>query len=1187
MSLAHLVPLLRDIPVPVGADRSRVSVTDDLPIAARIPALATAIDRNLATTLIVVPRQEVVDQLSSGLAQFLPAVGSRLHLWTSPDPLPYEQLPHDSMVAARRVRTLAALTAAAGTDPVIITTIRALMGHVREPQSLLRDVTALSVGQRIDALAFVRRLTAMGYRNVSQVDGPGSVSRRGGIVDVFSPGRDEPVRIEWFGDEVDSIRLFDPVSQRSIETLVQVQILPPIEFDLSETDAASVVLRGLDTSALREEVQDEWDRMLMLVEAGDLPISLDLFATAFPGNRATLLDYLPTDARVVIVEPSSVALQLEQIVVQAESAREALEQAGELPLGVERPYATDEDLRPLLVRHPRWMLGQQDAVDPIVLKTAGAFGEVPLFGGDIQHLAEHLRTRTAEGWRVVIATEQSERVRDLLEEERLYPRVARRGGTDISDPPPPGGIEVVHATLTGGFAVLPSRMLVLSDLEVFGLRKQPRPPAPQIRRRQTSIEALKPGSFVVHVDHGVGIFQGLVTRDHTGVPREYLQLDYAQGDRLYIPVDRFDRLTPYESHAGTPRITRLSSTEWARTTARVRRAVREMAWELLQIYAQRELSVGVASGPDTPWDIELEESFPFRETTDQLRAIIDVRGDLEAPQPMDRLVCGDVGYGKTEVALRAAFKVVNSGRQVAVLVPTTILALQHYNTFRERLAPFPARVEMLSRLRSKEEQTEILQSLETGNVDIVIGTHRLLQKDVRFKHLGLLVVDEEQRFGVRHKEYIKQLRSEIDVLTMTATPIPRTLHLALAGIRDLSLISTPPQDRVPTRTFVTRWDDAIVREAVLRELARGGQVYVVHNRVQSIYSLATKLQELVPEATFGVAHGQMDEKELERMVLAFVRHEFDVLICTTIIESGVDIPNANTMVIDNAHALGLTQMYQLRGRVGRGANRAYAYLFYPPYRALSEEAVQRLEAIQEATELGAGFQVAMRDMEIRGAGNILGAEQSGHIAAVGFDLYTTMLQHAVEEIRAGHPIIEPDDVQIDISIDAMIPEDYITDENLRLTMYRTIASAANAERVQQIGDELRDRFGPPPPEVERLLDLVRLRHRATALGMTAIVEVDGEVYMRPLIGSRLDQARLRKALGPGVLVTPNQVRLRMSDVKADVWNAVRFMLDAIQHEHAGVSQAGSTSSSVGSAVAKVSSSSSAEKASTTSRARRA
>ena len=1095
---------------------------------------------------MVVARQETADNLAAALEQLLPSDAPPL-VWSAADPLPYEQLPHEASLSARRSAVLGRLLAAGdvGAPTVVVTTMRALMSCIREPATYARDTVHVVSGGHLDDAALVRRLAAAGYRVEPLVDGPCTISRRGGIVDVYTPGPDEAVRIEFFGDEVDSIRRFDPLTQRSIERCQVATLLPPIEFDLSGVDEALRRLRALALETLRPEVREEWQALLARLEVGETPASIDLLATAFPRNDATLLDYLPTGAVVVRIEPQALRLQAEQIALRAEETRATLEQAGEIPPGVERPYAVWSDLRSGMASFDCWDIGEaaNDAPGEIVTTGAG-FADAPLFAGDIGQLADETRRLTAERWRVVFASDQSERLRDLLEDRDIYPRVTKRGAGS-AEPPPPGAVDVVHAPLAAGFAAPDSRLLVLTDLEIFGLRKTPRPTSSAPKRR-TRLRQFVPGKHVVHVEHGVGLFQGLVRLDLSGVEREYLQIDYAAGDRLYVPVDQSDRLLPYESPAGEPKVSRLSSNDWARVKARVRQSVREMAFELLQIYAARELAEGVALPPDSAWDVELEESFPFRETVDQERAIHEVKRDMESLRPMDRLVCGDVGYGKTEVALRAAFKAVNAGWQVAVLAPTTILALQHFNTFHDRLAAFPIKVEMLSRLRTRQQQGEIAAGVADGSVDIIIGTHRLLQRDVSFKKLGLLIVDEEQRFGVRHKEHVKRLRAELDVLTMTATPIPRTLHMALTGVRDLSLITTPPQDRVPIRTFVTPADDALMRESILRELARGGQVYVVHNRVQSIYRLADRLRELVPEASFGVAHGQMDEGELEPVVLAFVRHETDVLVCTTIIESGVDIPNANTIIIDNAHALGLTQLYQLRGRVGRGANRAYAYLLYPPNTPLSVEALERLEAIQEATELGAGFQVALRDMEIRGAGNILGGEQSGHIAAVGFDLYARMLAHAVEEIKAGRPIAEPDEVALDIAVEAGIPEGYVAAESVRLEVYRQIAGAANGRALRDLAAELTDRFGVPPEPVERLFDLVRLRHRATALGLTSIVERDGDIVVRPVVGARLDQTHLRRLVGEGLRVTPNQVRLTVAELRLDRWEALGVVLDAIE-----------------------------------------
>jgi len=541
----------------------------------------------------------------------------------------------------------------------------------------------------------------------------------------------------------------------------------------------------------------------------------------------------------------------------------------------------------------------------------------------------------------------------------------------------------------------------------------------------------------------------------------------------------------------------------------------------------------------------LAESFPYTETADQFRAISEVKGDLESPKPMDRLVCGDVGFGKTEVALRAAFKAVNNGLQVAVLVPTTVLALQHFTTFGQRLAAFPVRVEMLSRLRSKHDQREIVLGLAEGTIDIVIGTHRLVQKDVKFKNLGLVVIDEEQRFGVRQKEYLKQIRTEVDVLTMSATPIPRTLHMSLVGIRDISMIDTAPQARLPIRTFVTGTDDKLIREVILRELERGGQVYVVHNRVHSIDRLAHHLRELVPEARFGIGHGQMDEVVLEEVILSFVRHDYDVLICTTIIESGIDIPNVNTIIIDDADRFGLTQLYQLRGRVGRGANRAYAYLLHKPDKVLTQEAQARLEAIQEATELGAGMRVAMRDMEIRGAGNILGAEQSGHIAEIGFELYIRLLSQAVEEVKAGRPFTEQSAVTLDLPLTALIPASYVADMWLRLATYRRVAAVTSQRGLVEIRDELVDRFGPIPDEVEHLMALIALRLRSEELGIESIVEREREIVIRPVETRLLDQRRLGSKLGRAIRFTPHAVRLRLPDLEVPWEDAINSVLDAV------------------------------------------
>jgi transcription-repair coupling factor (superfamily II helicase) len=696
-------------------------------------------------------------------------------------------------------------------------------------------------------------------------------------------------------------------------------------------------------------------------------------------------------------------------------------------------------------------------------------------------LAEELAAILRGGQQVVVVSTQSKRLAELLEEHDVFARVA-----DTMTEPQlgRGALTIMHGSLPHGWSVGEegAGLTLLTDAEVFGFSKQRRAPARRGTARETFLADLVPGEYVVHIEHGIAKFAGLARKGIGGQEREYLELQYADGDRLFVPTEQVDRVSRYVGPSEhRPSLTRLGSQEWPRAKARVRRAVQELATELLRLYASREVAEGQAFSPDTAWQTELEASFPYVETVDQASAIRDVKRDMEELRPMDRLVCGDVGYGKTEVAVRAAFKAVMEGTQVAVLVPTTVLAQQHFSTFRQRMAGFPVKVEMLSRFRSDKDQRRVAADAATGNVDIVIGTHRLLQKDVAFKNLGLIIIDEEQRFGVAHKERLKQMRAQVDVLTLTATPIPRTLNMALTGIRDMSTIETPPEERLPIKTYVTEFDDHLVREAITRELERGGQVYFVHNRVHNIELTARKLRDIVPEAEILIGHGQMPEDQLERVMFDFTEGKADVLVCTTIIESGLDIPNVNTIIINNADKFGLAQLYQLRGRVGRSAARAHAYLLYEKHHALSQVAQQRLQTIFEATELGAGFQIALRDLEIRGAGNLLGAEQSGQIGTVGFDLYVKLLADAVEGLKAlakGEPpppsSMQPP-VVVDVPLAAFIPESYIGDLNLRLSLYQRMASSEAPDAADDLERELNDRFGPPPTPARNLLYIIRLR----------------------------------------------------------------------------------------------------------------
>jgi len=1153
MPLSHLLPTIQQSQaVAEVLDRLRTPgsrlTAADLPNSARPVVAAAALRGRSTPTLILTARADRALHLSMAIGEYLPAEMAPI-LWPAPEALPFEQLPFDLQGATRRVTVLDRLLQArtgAGPPPIVVASVHGITQLVMSPSELESATRRLRGGDRLSLGDLVDWAGAMGYEFTPLVQEPGSIARRGGIVDLFPPGASEPIRIDFFGDEIDTIRTFDPSSQRSAERLAETVLLPPSELPLWRLQEAAASLRQLPIDSLREEVATEWQRLLDRMEQGITPASVDLFAPYLLTGSMTLADYFQPADLLVVDEPSAIHLAATQLTAQAEELEAAFVANGELPAGLRRPIATWSSVDERLEDKTRLAFGVTEHDQTLL--SLDSIVEAPNFVGRLSDAVSAVGDRLDQGWTVLVATDQVERLTELFEEQDIFPRREKRRG-DQSDQPLaliPGTLEIRASDIDGGWALPDRKLLVLSDLEIFGFRKQPRGSTRRFPREAIAFAtSLTPGEYVVHIDHGIARFTGLVRLENNGIEREYIQLEYARGDRLYVPVDQSDRVSRYSGGGVEPQVTRLGSGEWFKVKQRVRRAVREMAFELIQLYAARETAKGLSYGPDTAWDLELAESFPYTETPDQRRALQDVQSDMESPRPMDRLVCGDVGFGKTEVALRAAFKAVNAGRQVAVLVPTTVLALQHLTTFSQRLAAFPVRVEMLSRLRTRAEQREILAGLSDGSIDIVIGTHRLLQKDVTFQALGLAVVDEEQRFGVRHKEFFKRLRTEVDVLTMSATPIPRTLHMSLAGIRDISIIDTPPQDRLPIRTFVTEFQHHLVREVILREMDRGGQIFMVHNRVHDIDQLAHKLRLLVPEARFGIGHGQMDEEVLEEIILGFVRHDFDVLISTTIIESGVDIPNVNTILIDNADTMGLTQLYQLRGRVGRGTNRAYAYLLYRPNKPLSPIAQERLEAIQEATELGAGLRVAMRDMEIRGAGNILGAEQSGHIAAIGYELYIRLLAQAVEEARSGQPIVDGRPITLDLPITALIPADYIADTELRLATYRRIAAITSARELSATEAELEDRFGPIPEQVEHLIALIQLRLRCAEIGIESMIQREREIIIRPVVTDELAPL-LRRRIGEALRLTPNSIRIRLPDLTMPWQHALSAVLDIVE-----------------------------------------
>ena len=761
--------------------------------------------------------------------------------------------------------------------------------------------------------------------------------------------------------------------------------------------------------------------------------------------------------------------------------------------------------------------------------------------------------------RIVIASDQAPRLAELLAEAGHPAGVT----ANVAEAPPPGAVALVERSLNGGFVGGPDGLVFVTDRELFGNVRVRRPKAMRRVVPRDILERLTPGDLVVHIDHGVARYEQMLRRSAgEGDERDYLEISFASGDRIYVPVEQIARVTRY-SGGERPQLSKLGGTEWLRTKQRVRKAVADLAEELLALYAARADARGFPFASDSPWQSEMEASFPYEETVDQLRAVLEVKHDMEAGRPMDRLVVGDVGYGKTEVALRAAFKATQDGKQVAVLVPTTVLAAQHHETFRSRFAAFPVKVGILSRFIAPKEQERTLAGLSDGSVDIVIGTHRLLSKDVRFRDMGLLVVDEEQRFGVAAKERLKQMRREVDVLTLSATPIPRTLNLALAGIRDMSVIETPPEDRLPIQTRVAEASAGLVRDAILRELDRGGQVFYVHNRVETIEAQAEQLRTMLPDVRIVVGHGQMPEGHLESVMLKFASGAAEILVCTTIIESGLDIPNANTIIIDRADTLGLAQLYQLRGRVGRSSRRAYAYLLYRRRERMSEDARKRLQAIFNASELGAGFQIALSDLEIRGAGNILGGEQSGHMAAVGFDLYSRMLAEAVETQKAGRegrvPIIETPSAVVDLPLEANLPNDYVPDEAQKLELYRRLSRARTAGDIAAFRQEVADRFGPPPEPVLRLMEVAELRLAAEAAGVSSISREDGQLVVR--FGAGLSRATAMRLLGPGALpglrpsevtFASNQVRIRISKDPRKGWQLTQAVVARLSTELAPV-----------------------------------
>ena len=1133
LDLGQLLHLIGEIPgyrrLVEELERRDGSTTVSVLDAAK-PYLIAALYSELQRPVMVVTAQpENGRRLYEQLLTWCGPGGVRL--FPEPDTLPYERLASDSPTEQERLEVLSALVgdgrSRAG-PTLIIASAAAFVQKTTARDEFAGTFHSIEVGMEIEPLRLLERWDAMGYRIESIVEVPGTASHRGGIIDVFPPTSEMPARIEFFGNTVESIRLFDPTTQRSQRESPSVTIGPATELLTpllsSQADLESF-LRDIDLSGCSDEARRQFEQELTMLTSRQRPVNLRFYAPLF--GRDSILDYLPQDILLVLDEPRSIELAATDLDTKAEELRMAKRGRGELPASFPRPYFTWDELREQVEAKQRLVLTAWGVPEDEQHRQV-RFATAPSYAGQLPAFLERVRQMMTLGKRVVLVSHQASRLSELLEEQDIIAPPLN----ELREVPPAGSVTLLQGLLAGGW-VMDDETYLLTDAEIFGFIKEQRLLRKRPVPRRKLVLDMKPGDYVVHVEHGIAMSTGFRTMRTEHGEKEFLVLRYAAGDRLYVPSDQIERVSRYIGGRGeqAPVLNRLGTQEWTRTKQRVKESVEKMAEELLALYASREVVAGYAFSPDTVWQREMEASFPYVETPDQIEVQTHVKADMEGAKPMDRLVCGDVGYGKTEVALRAAFKAVLDGKQVAVLVPTTVLAQQHYSTFKERLEAFPAVVEVLSRFRSQREQQVVLEGLASGRVDICIGTHRLIQKDVQFKDLGLLIIDEEQRFGVAHKEYLKQIRQEVDVLTLSATPIPRTLHMALTGVRDMSTMETPPEERLPIKTYVAEYDERLIREAILREMERNGQVFFVHNRVQSIPFVASRLEAIVPEARIAVAHGQMPEHELERVTTEFAQGKFEVLLCTTIIESGLDMPNVNTLIVNRADKFGLTQLYQLRGRVGRGARLAYAYFLFDKGQHLTPVAEKRLRTIYEATELGAGFGIAMKDLEIRGAGSLLGTRQSGHITAVGFSLYCQLLAAAVEKQKAKQagvpePELTPANLPppaIDLPLPAFIPEEYVSDLITRLGLYQDMVKLDRPEQVEGMVREFTDRFGPLPPEVENLLYVLKIKVLAAKAFVGSVTAEGGEIVLRPVEGLRFDRQKLQRLTRGGVRVDRLQV----------------------------------------------------------------
>lgn len=1073
--------------------------------------LISALREKITSQILVITAdsldaKKLVDDLSFFLGSDMVA------LYPASSILPYEVTAKSLETTAQRLKVMELLLSKKSL--VVVAPIKALLTKILPRDIMEKFRLHFEVGKIVSLEDAASKLSIMGYERVDMIQSKGQFAVRGGILDIYPLTYDKAYRIEFFDDEVDSIRDFMPEDQRSINKLNKISVGPAREVVYDEMVAKEGAIRIAEELKEREEIlkslgqeekaqnlSEKIQEHIANFKNGLLFETAELYISHLYPKLSTIMDYFKRQYMAILVEPGRIIETQKNVAFEVEETFKELFERGEILSSQANIYHSSFEVLKELETQRTVYMSMLPKIHPRFQPNAMysfQFRSMMPFYGKLNLLVEEINSFKNKNYHIVLLSGTEKRGENLVKELREN----KISANFVEDKLKliPGQVLVMSGSIEQGFEIPNLKFCIISDREVFGEKSRKRIRRPKTVKKGKKIKSfheLNEGDYIVHITHGIGRYLGVESLEVGGHIKDYFSLSYAGGDKLYVPTNQVDLIQKYVGTAAKPpKLSKLGGTEWAKAKNKVKSSVKDMAEKLIKLYAVRETAKGFAFSKDTPWQKEFEDMFPYEETPDQITAIQEVKKDMESPKPMDRLLCGDVGYGKTEVAMRAAFKAVMDSKQVAVLVPTTILAEQHFHTFSERFNPFPVNIDVLSRFKSAAEQREVIKKLKIGQIDIVIGTHRLLQKDIKFKDLGLLIVDEEQRFGVSHKEKIKQLKKNVDVLTLTATPIPRTLHMALSGVRDMSIIETPPENRFPVQTYVVEHNESLIRDAILREISRQGQIYYVHNRVETIYEEAKKLKDLVPEVRIGIAHGKMPEEQLEDVMFKFSDHEFDVLVCTTIIETGLDITNVNTLIITLADRMGLSQLYQLRGRVGRANRQAFAYLTYKKDKVLSEQAAKRLSAIREFTEFGAGFKIAMRDLEIRGAGNLLGAEQHGHMVTVGYDLYSRLLSAAVKDIK-GEKQEEKVEPVIELDVNAYISDKYITSSTQKMEIYRRIAAVNNVEEADDLEEEVEDRFGDMPEPTRNLIRISKLKALARDIGIESIVQQQDVVRFKP------------------------------------------------------------------------------------------